>query len=218
MTPAINPLIDLATMPDRMRALPIASNGYPVPWFVAKLPNGEFEFRAIGPGKFELALKAHLCWVCGQRLGSHLAFVLGPMCTISRTTSEPPCHRECATWSARNCPFLTRPRMHRREDNLPEGIVQPAGVALDRNPGVAAVWVTHDFEIFPDPNRRPLIHVGDPEDVEWWAQGKPATRAQVEESVRTGLPFLEELAVQQTGGMEALRQQVRAGERFFPRA
>lgn len=38
------------------------------------------EFRAADGDKWQLAIRNNLCWVCGQRLGSYLAFVIGPMC------------------------------------------------------------------------------------------------------------------------------------------
>jgi hypothetical protein len=212
----LNPLMNMATLPARMRHLPIGPNGYIVPWFVGWLPNGEPEFRAMDPQKWVRAVKERLCWVCGQKLGAHLVFVLGPMCAITRTTSEPACHRDCARWSAQNCPFITRPHMHRRENDLPETIQPPAGYHIARNPGVMALWITSSFKIFDDGEGRPLISVGPADEVEWYAEGRVATRAEVLESVRTGVPALEEVARQQDGGMEELDRQCQAAEAWYP--
>jgi hypothetical protein len=66
-----------------------------VPWFVAWF-DGKPEFRAMDGLKWIRAVREHLCWVCGGRLGVWQTFVLGPMCGINRTTVEPPCHLECA--------------------------------------------------------------------------------------------------------------------------
>jgi hypothetical protein len=128
-------------------------------------------------------------------LGNWLTFVIGPMCGITRTTGEPPCHLDCARWSARNCPFLSRPHMVRREDGLPDNI-EIAGIAISRNPGVTLLWTTRTFDVFDDGNGKGLISVGDPERVEWWAEGRPATREEVEHSVETGIPILQGLAEQ----------------------
>jgi len=187
---------ELTPLPARIAALPIF-RGYPVPWFVAYPEatandpyQGEPDFRTADARKWLRAVKESLCWVCGQRLGSRLSFVLGPMCGITRTTSEPPNHHECAVWSVINCPFLSRPQAVYRHDNMPEGAVGPAGEAIDRNPGVSLVWTARDFRVFGDGKGGRLITVGDPERVECFAMGRAATRAEINHSVETGLPFL----------------------------
>ena len=76
-------------LPLRLRKLPLDPRGYPVPWFVAWV-NGEPEFRAADGRKFAQAVQHKLCWVCGEPLGKWLAFPIGPMCAITRTTAEPP--------------------------------------------------------------------------------------------------------------------------------
>lgn len=183
--------VDWSTLPARMAALAVY-RGYPVPWFVAWLPNGEPEFRAMDGGKFIDAIRHKLCWVCGHRLGTYLTFVLGPMCVITGTASEPPAHRECATWSARNCPFLSKPHMRRREDNMPAEALPAAGHGLERNPGVTMLWITRSYKPFEVPGQkgRYLIRFGPAEEVEFYAEGRFARRAEIEESVRTVLPLV----------------------------
>lgn len=211
--------VDLASLPERMRALPIdRQRGVPIPWFVAWV-NGAAEFRAADAKKWKQAVRWRWCWVCGQQLGAYLAYVLGPMCTVTRTTCEPACHRDCARWSAIHCPFLSRPRMRRREDGLPEEVVDAPGMPIDRNPGVCALWITRGFELFDDGTGRSLIRVGEPDEVEWYAEGRFATRAEVAESVRTGLPLLEAVARRDAdpgGALAALERQHRAAQAWWP--
>src|SRR5258708_39459955 len=97
-------------IPQRMARLPISPTGFPVPWFVAWV-DGVPDFRVIGPDKIVQAVKRNLCWLCGQPKGIHHAFVIGPMCAINRTISEPSSHLECAQFAAVACPFLANPRM-----------------------------------------------------------------------------------------------------------
>jgi hypothetical protein len=209
---------DLEPMPQRMRTLSVDERGYPIPWFVA-WKGDKPEFRAMDGTKFVRAIRGKRCWVCGERLGVNVCFVAGPMCGINRTSSEPPSHVECARWSARNCPFLNNPRQVRREDedmnnaNLRE---QAPGIALTRNPGVAMLWITRQFEVFDDGKGKPLIQMGEPDSVEWWACGKPATREQVKESIDTGLPNLEAIARKQNGGVEQLAKYVERFEKWIP--
>ena len=210
--------VNFTTMPTRMRALPIDDRGYPVPWFVDWL-NGKPEFRAMDPEKYKRALKQRLCWVCGEKLGSYLCFVAGPMCGINRTSSEPPSHVDCAIWSAQNCPFLANPRMVRREDELVNNTLLQSmpGIALSRNPGVAMLWMTRTYDIFPDGKGQHLIQMGEPYTVEWYCEGRPATRQEVQNSIDSGLPALVTLARQEKGGLEALNRYVERFQKWLPK-
>jgi hypothetical protein len=188
--PTLRP--ELGTLPPRIRLLPIDARGYPVPWFVEWF-NGAPDFRIADAQKFARAIRERLCWVCGERLGVHVAFVIGPMCAVNRTSSEPPSHVECAMWSAQNCPFLSRPHMVRREGGLP-GEVIVGDASIMRNPAAAGVWVTRSFELFKAPGAAAtnyLIEMGMPERVAWFAEGRAATRAEVRASIDSGMPLLD---------------------------
>ena len=147
-----------------------------------------------------------------------MVFVLGPMCGITRTTSEPPCHRECARWSAKYCPFLSRPHMGRRDDEalVAQGAIKGYGMPIERNPGVALLWAARNYRTFKPEGGGRLITVGEPTAWEWWAEGRPATREEVERSIASGLPFLEAEATRQSGGMEELRRRVDEFRRYLP--
>ncbi len=207
--------LDARSLPSRMASLPLDERGYPVPWFVDWM-DGKPEFRAMDYQKFRRAIKEKLCWVCGQRLGVNLTFVAGPMCGINRTSSEPPCHRDCANWSARNCPFLVNPRMVRREGGIAaEAWENVAGFGLKRNPGVTMLWHTRTYDVFKVDNGV-LIQMGEPESVEWLACGRQATRAEVLESIESGLPALEAIAKQERGGLEALAKSQARFDKWLP--
>lgn len=181
---------DIPLPPPRIAALPVDKRGYPIPYFVSYW-KGEPEFRLADSTKLIRCLKQSLCWVCGQPLGSNKAFVIGPMCSISRTTTEPPSHFDCANYSVMACPFLTKPQMVRREDELTDANKgNVAGEMIERNPGVSCVWVTKSYKVFPDPKGKPLIKVGNPLSVAWWKEGRQATRAEVEASIESGCPAL----------------------------
>lgn len=182
---------ELTALPERIKKLPV-HRGYPVPWFVAWV-NEEPEFRALDFRKWVTAVRDRLCWVCGDPLGANLCFVIGPMCAVNLTTSEPPAHHECAVWSAENCPFLSRPHMARRENDLPEGMMDPAGNCVRRNPGATVLWTTRSYELFETHERgRYLITIGAPTNIEAYAGGKPTSLDVVLESIRTGEKLLRE--------------------------
>ena len=208
---------ELKDLPIRMMDLPLDERGYPVPWFVEWM-DGKPEFRIMDSAKWIRAVREKRCWICGNRLGAYQVFVLGPMCGITRTTSEPPCHRECARWAARFCPFLARPHAKRRGDEEMEamGAKSLGGNAIKRNPGVALLWTARDFHVWKPEGGGVLIEVGDPVEVEWYAEGRKAFRHEVDESVRTGMPILEVEAIKQTGGLEALRRKLAEFQQYLP--
>lgn len=188
--------------PPRIARLPRNHAGYPVPWFVATV-EGVPDFRVVRPGGIEDALRFGLCWLCGQRLGANAAFILGPMCTITRVSPEPPSHRDCALYAARACPFLTNPNMRRRTTGLPEDIVNPDGEMITRNPGVVAVWVSRKWA--PIPGYR-LFNVGDPMSVTWLAEGRNATRREVLAAIDSGMPILRGAAEKDPQSRQALQE------------
>ena len=215
---------ELGVLPKRLLHLPLDRRGYPVPWFVDWI-DGEPEFRAMSAGKFERAIREGLCWVCGGRLGVNRTFVAGPMCVINRTSAEPPSHHGCAKWSAQNCPFLVRPHMERREDDVINNEGHGDG-ALLRNPGCTALVTTKNYRVFSSEEASAtgwLIDMGEFERVEWFAEGRPATRAEVEHSVETGLPLLREICErepmpQQIAALAELLRAYTASKAWWPNA
>lgn len=196
---------ELPPLPPRMQKLPVDERGYPVPYFVAWL-DGKPEFRMADPVKLRDALKFGKCWVCGEKVGKHMAFVIGPMCAINKITTEPPSHVECALWSVRGCPFLSKPKMVRREDELTEACKDNvAGIMSERNPGVSIVWVTHRYSFIRDDRGKPLIQLGPPVDISAWREGRPATKEEIRESVESGFPRLWEVCRNEAEQKDLLR-------------
>ncbi len=202
--------------PKRMRWQPISPAGYPVPWFVAWI-DGVPDFRVADQEKFMRALRRDLCWLCGQTLGRHKAFVIGPMCAVNKTTAEPPCHRECAEYALRACPFLTKPRMRRNEEDRPPEAIDPAGVMIKRNPGCVLLWMTRSYQVERAANGV-LIKLGDPTELVPYAEGRIATRAELDASITSGLPILSKIAAQEgRRAMEALQRQVSEADALLKR-
>ena len=132
-------------------------------------------------------------------MGVFKTFLLGPMCAINRIISEPPSHRDCAIWSAKNCPFLSRPRMVRTEKDMPPGMIEvPQACRSTRNPGAVAVWTTKTYHPFQPPSgSTPAMLFSArqaPTEVMWFANGRRATRKEVLDSIDSGYPTLEEMA------------------------
>ncbi len=191
--------------PARIKKLLISEQGFPVPWFVATI-NGVPDFRAIAPGAIAAAYNRRLCWICGEPLGRFLAFVIGPMCAINRVSSEPPSHKECADYAAKACPFLSKPRMRRNEtnaDHLPK-VSEGPGIAIMHNPGVALVWITHDYKPISDGKGGVLFEIGSPINASFYCEGRPATHDEVMAAIGKGFPILQDVA--RSEGREAVAE------------
>lgn len=214
------PTQNLETLPSRMRSLPRSKTGWVVPWFISPLPDGSYDHRFADARKVIVAVKRDLCWLCGEKLGRYRVFVIGPLCAITGFSAEPPGHLECARWAVENCPFLARPKARRRENNIPEEAVMADG-SVRRNPGVTMLWVCHAYEIGPDSKGIPMFHIGEPVAVHFFAEGRKATREEIDESVRTGLPLIEEEArksVDPIAAFQELGRRQRALEALLPAA
>lgn len=94
------------------------------------------------------------------------------------------------------CPFLSMPKMVRRDDeDIAEMKREAPGIMLERNPGVALLWFTRSYRVFKVPARdgaNPgyLIEIGEPFEVAFYAHGRQAARGEIEKSIETGLPAL----------------------------
>lgn len=206
---------ELPEAPPRIARLPVDARGYPVPWFVGWV-NGKPDHRLADQAKLVKAVRDKLCWVCGEKLGVYKAFLLGPMCVVNRVTSEPPSHEECANYSVRACPFLTRPHAARRENALPANVRDAAGVMLKGNPGVTALWMAKEFKEFSPPGGGRLFNVGEPTLVAWFREGRAATRDEVHAAMLAGLPGLAQHAT--ADDQVELTRMVERAVKYFPDA
>jgi hypothetical protein len=205
--------VGLPQRPDRIAMLPLNEKGYPIPWFVG-LHNGVLDFRFMDGEKWRRAVQGKLCFLCGCRLGRYMTFVAGPMCGINRTSAEPPNHIDCAEYAVKACPFLTLPKAKRREAGMPEDR-NVAGKMIERNPGVTMLYTTKSYKVYNVENGA-LIEMGEPYRVDWYSEGREATRAEVDESIRTGLPALQEMAAKQRGATEELQHYIDSFQTYLP--
>lgn len=209
-------------MPARIDKLPRDIRGFPVPWFVDWMDGPEGRrtvpvFQAMDPHKLVAAIRHKKCWICGEQLGKFVTFTIGPMCVCNRLSAEPPGHLDCSTFAVMNCPFLASPLAKRRPFVTQDGTVvggseedyKGAGLMIARNPGVSAQWVTKSWNVEREPQGF-LFRIGPLERLKFWSQGRPATRAEVEHSVETGLPRLRAVAREHDGpaGQKLLERQI----------
>lgn len=180
---------NLPPMPERIARLPIdPERGYPVPYFVQWFDDKP-DFRIVDSRSLVKCVNMRLCWICGEPMGVRMIFVVGCMCVVNRVSAEPPSHLDCAEFAIKACPFLTMPKMVRRENDLPPDMQAPAGMFLERNPAVSALWTTRQYTMELQESK-PLFFMGEPERVAFYREGRRATRAEILESINTGFPLL----------------------------
>lgn len=182
-------------IPKRIRKLPVDERGYPIPFFVGYDERGIPDFRMMDGHKLHRAVKDRLCWICGEPLGRYLAFTIGPMCMVNRNNAEPPMHKECALFSVKTCPFLTNPDQKRNPRKVHSEYCEPAGEMIKRNPGIAVIWITESYDLYQDSRTNGILfRLGNPLEVSFWCEGRPALRHEVVDSIESGLPILLEMA------------------------
>lgn len=150
--------------PPAIAALPIV-RGYHVPWFVL-WQNGEPEFRKADIKKFVCALRERRCWICGEPLRSGVGvFVLLSTIAPSMIAPEPPCHRECAKYAVKVCPYLALPHSKRRLTNIDTPLVH-----RDKDTDVIALITANAWALRRDQS----IAITRPVRVEYFRAGQPA--------------------------------------------
>lgn len=154
------------------------------PWFVA-IVNGKPDFRIADKDKLRRALEEKLCWICGEHLDVGV-FVTMPSCAVLRLVPEPPSHRECALEAIKTCPYLLG-RERRSDGSL--------NMHDMKNPGASMLWTTKHWKA-----ERGLIWIGEPLKVEWFCQGREATRREVKDAIESRIAFLETFATPELVG------------------
>jgi hypothetical protein len=196
---SVQPVRHSVPVPQHMAGRPRDERGYIVPWFVAWHDDKPL-FPVMDRTKWNRAVRASRCWICGSALGANKTFVVGPMCSINRISAEPPSHLSCAEYAARVCPFLVTPRMGRlpldKTGLTPDDVEPPPGLMVKSNPGLAALWTTRSFRLRNTGDRRDdaLLVMGTPTRVDWWSEGERAEPLTVRVGWEAGVQRLREVA------------------------
>lgn len=206
-------------MPPRIALLSRDRRGFPIPRFIDRRADrdGEPDFRIMDGVFMTRCIRDKRCWICGDRLGRYMTFPIGPMCTINRNIAEPPSHLECCRYSAKVCPFLSVPEMRRIERGKPEGS-WVSGEMIARNPGAMCLWTVEQYRTWKPAPGEILFDIGEPVAVEWWSKGRAATREEVEASIASGLPILQDLAERdlKPGAVAFLAQSIERAQKYLP--
>lgn len=76
--------------------------------FTAIEVDGVVDFATTDMAKWLRCLHGRLCGVCGEPLGDGRFYCIGgPESGRQGAFFDPPMHKDCASWSFDNCPYLT---------------------------------------------------------------------------------------------------------------
>lgn len=179
----------ISTAPSHIKALPI-HKGYPVPYFVHRDPDWEpgqpIDFRVTSPDAMRRCVMHNRCWITGTVLGTHKAFVGGPVSALMQNYAEPPSRPAAAMFAAQVCPFM-----------IGGGGVAPiqpgtrslAGDHVTTGTGVTFVYVTREFTVHSTATGT-IWRPGEVEQLDAFKDGRKATRDEIEVAINAGVELL----------------------------
>lgn len=155
--------------PKYIQSLPREERGFPIPWFVATLPDGSRDLRFADYRKKVASVKNLVCWVCGKPLNIMRVLVGGPLSFFNGRYGDMHCHPSCAEFSAKYCPHLNNTKSKYRIANSPDGVQSSEGLTMS-HPGVIGLVYCLDTDTCPTHDDLLLSPV-DVQKVEWWHKG-----------------------------------------------
>ncbi|MBN3851963.1 hypothetical protein G3N59_01095 [Paraburkholderia sp. Ac-20340] len=181
----------LPELPQRMRALPLDSRGYPVPVF-AQRDSGVPDYRRCDSEKLAACVYYKRCCVCGEPVGQYKAFMIDALSAVTRTSLLPPAHIECAKFVAKACPVI------------------------EQRVGVSLVWVTRAYEALQHESGL-IFRMAEAEQTCWYINGRRANRDEVRSSFEDSLPALYDAAhAKSEAAVFELDTMVARATRYFP--
>ena len=153
-------------IPDRLSRRPRDSRGFPQPFVVS-------DFRTTDGERWGYAVTQRRCGLCGEPLGSNIAFIGGPLSHESRLFTDVGMHRDCAEYALRVCPYLAiRPVKHLETiKQVPDELRLAAPEVSTDKPERFALGITGGFKVIRLPSGPPALLANPWKSVSWWVAG-----------------------------------------------
>jgi hypothetical protein len=160
-------------LPLNMRSLGRDSRGYPIPWSVAIGSDGKPDFRVIDQQKTAIGLSKRRCSICGNAMGTNVAFVGGPKSMASHAFVDSPMHEACAKYALKVCPFLAAPKFaYARHIQAPAGHIVTHDVGLTDRPDMFGIGVTNSYDLQMMGDTPVIVASEWLKEVEWYKNGE----------------------------------------------
>lgn len=166
--------IIIPTIPGRLARRPRDSRGFPIPAVAFIKEDGTPDFRITDIVRWQSVVTRRACALCGEPLGSRIAFVGGPKCHEFRIFTDAGMHLECANFAKTVCPYLVLPKARHAPS-----VATPAGALLHiseevplEKPERFFIGVTRDYHPYRLPDGTFVVRAGPWESVEWFVPGE----------------------------------------------
>ena len=110
--------MQLTTIPDLMKDLPVDRRGYPVPFVVIVDGNGTPHFKANDYKRYQACIERRLCNICGKALKREFWFLGGQESAFHPHGAfvDGPLHHGCGLFALQNCPYMLYTDYRAKED------------------------------------------------------------------------------------------------------
>lgn len=94
-------------IPEKLKNRPVYK-GMAVPYIFIDQGGDVIDFKGTDGIKVAECLWLKLCSLCGTKLDKEIAFLGGPISSVTLYYTFPPMHEECAEYAAKACPHLAK--------------------------------------------------------------------------------------------------------------
>lgn len=134
-------------IPSFLSHLPVY-RGFPIPYFVPKDENGNYQLKYASGEKMAACFKYHKCCICFKPLEKgEYYFISGPIGLMTQTDSHSPMHKRCAEYSLNVCPHMYFEKAHRTTG---EHEISGEWQIRDKPPELYLVYARKYYTIKPD--------------------------------------------------------------------
>lgn len=190
-------------LPDFLKHLPLDAQGRPIPWFIL-CKDGVPDFKLSDARKLRECCTKPICWICGRvRPADELAFVFTPLSSITRTSSEPPSHKQCAEFACKYCPFICDPSFREVDSEIKQGTI------TKRGPSVALIYVTDAMQPVPVPGGI-MFGIGEAKELICYSQGRLSTPEEIRASFEDGWPAFKQSIYDRGGNVQQVATLMKA--------
>ena len=203
--------------PKRVQKLP-EHQGLKIPYSVAIDEGGKPNYNLTDAEKYITCIRENKCFICGQTLGKHKAFMLPPLAVLRLQHNIPPSHRDCAIWSAETLPSTLNNKPMLLSANDQKQPEQKTGLIMIAVTTKAIYTATNNSPEWSFTNKESEILINE---AHWYLDGKQVNYDEVQSHLNKALGVITAEINQSDSevkkeAIETLHSRYRLLEGFMP--